>query len=195
MNSIFLYMIYLSCIAIECMISTLLYIFFLYAASKTDALIVPYNIHISIPPFLSILSILHSLCLAHWYCVFMWISFLCISLYFINPLLSVSFLYFAVNLHRRFWITLFYHHFVYKTCSVFFLYILWNIMHWSRGTWLYIFLFIELSWKKNWQRQLIYYHVSIIRYSTYSFGGKIFLNTNVRECDIGFQNTCILFHE
>lgn len=109
------------------------------------------------------------------------------------PLLSVSFLYFAVNLHRRFWITLFYHHFVYKTCSVFSLYILWNIMHWSRGTWLYIFLFIELSWKKNWQRQLIYYHVFIIRYSTYSFRGKIFLNTNVRECDIGFQNPCIIF--
>lgn len=91
------------------------------------------------------------------------------------PLLSVSFLYFAVNLHRRFWITLFYHHFVYKTCSVFSLYILWNIMHWSRGTWLYIFLFIELSWKKNWQRQLIYYHVFIIRYSTYSFGEKSIL--------------------
>lgn len=61
------------------------YIFFLYVASNTDALIVPYNIHVSIPPFLSILSILHSLCLAHWYYVFMWISFLCISLYFINP--------------------------------------------------------------------------------------------------------------
>lgn len=111
------------------------------------------------------------------------------------PLLSVSFLYFAVNLHRRFWITLFYHHFVYKTCSVFFLYILWNIMHWSRGTWLYIFLFIELAWKKlattTYLLSCIYYTI----YSIYSFGGKIFLNTNVRECDIGFQNTCILFHD
>lgn len=109
------------------------------------------------------------------------------------PLLSVSFLYFAVNLHRRFWITLFYHHFVYKTCSVFFLYILWNIMHWSRGTWLYISLFIELAWKKL--ATTTYLLSCIIRYSTYSFGGKIFLNTNVRECDIGFQNTCILFHD
>lgn len=106
------------------------------------------------------------------------------------PLLSVSFLHFAVNLHRHFWITLFYHHFVYKTCSVFSLYILWNIMHWSRGTW----LCVELAWK-NWQRQLIYYHVVIIRYSTYFWGGKVFLNTNVRECDIGFQNPCILFHD
>lgn len=26
-------------------------------------------------------------------------------------------------------------------------------------------------------------------------GKKVFLNTNVRECDIGFQNTCILFHD
>lgn len=26
-------------------------------------------------------------------------------------------------------------------------------------------------------------------------GEKVFLNTNVRECDIGFQNTCILFHD
>lgn len=91
------------------------------------------------------------------------------------PLLSVSFLYFAVNLHRRFWITLFYHHFVYKTCSVFFLYILWNIMHWSRGTWLYIFLFIELAWKKlattTYLLSCIYYTI----YSTYSFGGKSIL--------------------
>lgn len=111
------------------------------------------------------------------------------------PLLSVSFLYFAVNLHRRFWITLFYHHFVYKTCSVFFLYILWNIMHWSRGTWLYIFLFIELSWKKTGNDNLfiIMYLLSDIAHIL--LGKKVFLNTNVRECDIGFQNTCILFHD
>lgn len=111
------------------------------------------------------------------------------------PLLSVSFLYFAVNLHRRFWITFFYHHFVYKTCSVFFLYILWNIMHWSRGTWLYIFLFIELSWKKTGNDNLfiIMYLLSDIAHIL--LGEKVFLNTNVRECDIGFQNTCILFHD
>lgn len=90
------------------------------------------------------------------------------------PLLSVSFLYFAVNLHRHFWITLFYHHFVYKTCSVFFLYIL---KHYALVTW-YMTLHFPIYraiMEKNWQRQLIYYHVFIIRYSTYSFGEKSIL--------------------
>lgn len=35
-----------------------------------------------------------------------------------------------------------------------------NIMRWSRGTWLYIFLFSELAGKKNW-----YDNLFIIMYS------------------------------
>lgn len=73
-----------------------------------------------------------------------------------------------------------------------------NIMRWSRGTWLYIFLFSELAGKKKLVRQLIYYHVFIIRYSTHSFAENSilkYLNLNVRECDIGFQNAQILLHD
>lgn len=124
--------------------------------------------------FLSILSILHSLCLAHWYCVFMWISFLCISLCFINPPSFCVIPIFCCKFAQAFLDnSFFYHHFVYKTCSVFSLYILWNIMHWSRGTWLYIFLFIELAWKKL--ATTTYLLSCIIRYSTYSFWGKSIL--------------------
>lgn len=146
--------------------------------------------------FLSILSILHSLCLAHWYCVFMWISFLCISLYFINPPSFCVIPIFCCKFAQAFLdnsffiIILFIKHAPFSPCTYCETLCTGHVVH------DFTFSYLMSYHGKNWQRQLIYYHVFIIRYIAHILlGGKVFLNTNVRECDIGFQNLCILFHD
>lgn len=130
MNSIFLYMIYHSSIALECMISTILILYYIFFCMLLpDYWCINRSLQ-HINPFIfeyfinALFSVLGTLIL----CIYVQFNSLHLSFFLSIPILSVSFIYFAVNLHRRFWITLFCHHFVYKTCAVFTPYMLWKML-------------------------------------------------------------------